>query len=328
MVVAALSVLVPSWVSAAPAVNIAGPVTRDVTTHADAVRAYWISRSDCVQDDVLHFPLTIEEGSGAVLEVWAGLGANDCTLASSRFGASALCLRVFAGPGTPVVQVADLRTRDLAVIESAMFDPNGRGVGTLAHCTPMSATTLPHTMRLYFLLIASSVDVLAATSWSTAIDLVAPAPPTNVMVTNLGGSLSVGWTPNVDPDVNNYEVLCDASSTPAPGCGSVDLAPGQETTPDLVGQHFCGTTAAGTSRAVTPVLPTGRRAVSVVAIDAVGNVSRMSELACETLAPVDPPPSLVITGCNCSVGRARRAWGGLVVLGLIAACAARRRRCY
>jgi MYXO-CTERM domain-containing protein len=304
-------------------------VTRDVTTHADAVRADWISRADCALDDVLHFPLTIEEGSGAVLEVWAGLGANDCTVLSSRLGPSTLCLRVFAGPATPIVQVADLRTRDLAAIESAFFGPNGQGAGTLAHCTPMSGATLPNAMSLYFLLIGSSVDVLATTSWSTAIDLVPPAAPTNVTATNLGGSLSVGWSPNTDPDITGYQVLCDASSTPSPGCSSVALAPGEETTPDLVGQHFCGTATAGESRAVTPALQAGRRlALSVVATDAVGNLSRMSELACETPAPVDPPASLVITGCNCSVERARRAWGGLVALGLIAACAALRRRCY
>src|SRR5262245_55307329 len=78
LAVAALSSLIASRAWAAPMIS-AGPVTRDVMSHADPITVNWINRSDCLANDVLHVPLIIQDGLGLQVEGWVGQGSNDCT---------------------------------------------------------------------------------------------------------------------------------------------------------------------------------------------------------------------------------------------------------
>jgi MYXO-CTERM domain-containing protein len=298
----------------AQSIGIPVPPTRDVT-RADPATFNWISHDDCSMNDVFHFALQIVQGLGLRLEVWAGQGSNDCTSVSSRTASTAVCLRVFAATVAATVEPVDIRARDLAAIESALFGSNGQGTGTAAHCDPMRGST-SESITLYFLLFAGgSVDPLATAQWSTVIDLVAPAPPTGVTAQSRNSALQVAWTPNTDPDVAGYQLLCGAA--PLVGCTPIDLVPGQPSQPSFIADpHRCGSIR-GASEAVTAPLANGQRVeVSVVAFDLVGNFGRLSELVCET--PIDVPGSLSINGCSCSVRPASETRGVTVLIGVLA----------
>jgi hypothetical protein len=306
----------------AQSIQIPSPPTRDVNTRSDPNTFNWISHDDCSMNDVLHFPLIVGQGAGRELEVWAGLDPTDCTIPMFRTSAAARCLRLYAGPVDALMQPVSIRAQDLALIEGS-FVPDGQGKGTSADCDPMTALTAPASFNLFFLLFDPGAFLqVASTSWGSAIDLVAPGPPTSVTAKSLSGALQVAWTPSTDPDVQGYDILCGAA--PPVGCTPIELVPGQTTTSQSVAQHLCGTVQ-GNVRAVAVAqpLPNGQRVqVAVASFDLVGNVGPLSELACET--PV--AGSLSINGCSCSLGAVPRRFEGWTVLALFFGGAARRKR--
>src|SRR2546430_11117545 len=91
-------------VFAMPGITLQGVVGRTITTnHNNQVTYNFVSRADCLQNDVFHFPLLITEGAGTQLEVWVGQGSNDCTSQTARSTAP-LCTKVFSGPASPSLQ--------------------------------------------------------------------------------------------------------------------------------------------------------------------------------------------------------------------------------
>jgi hypothetical protein len=185
-------------------------------TNIGSSTTFWISRTDCLVDDVLHFTTTTTDASSLQLEVWVGLGSADCLQKVNRDPATtAQCLRIFSGPATPAVQQINLSTQDIAQIEQPV--PPGRrgqdgiGTGTAADCS-RTGSTAPDDVTLFFMLMQSS-DQVASTTFTTKIDLVGPIAPTNPAATSGNTLVEVTWTANIDADVAGYTVFC----VPPPG---------------------------------------------------------------------------------------------------------------
>jgi hypothetical protein len=264
------------------------------------------------------------------LDAWVGQGSNDCTQPVARTGTAPLCARVYRAIAQSAVQQANVRTQDIAAVENALYG-DGLGRGTADNCSPTARGSTPDPITVYFMLFpGGSASPVSTVVWYTAIDLVAPAPPTGIVPTSRNGALDVRWTPNDDPDVAGYQVFCDSSATPS-GCSSSVLVPGQPTTSEFIAKSVCAVVLGRDSHAVTMALPNGQRtAVSVASVDAVGNVGRLSELACETPKADAPEASPQPAGCGskgiCSVSHAPSGRGGLACAALVAMCAAVRRR--
>jgi hypothetical protein len=206
----------PAWAATIGLQN--GVVTRVVNDRSnDAETHYQISQSDCLQNDVFHFPLTIADASGLQLEVWIGQGSTDCTVQTARTGVPT-CTKVFSGPATPALQTIDVRVQDMALVENNIFGDH-RNEGNAGSCVRTSGATTADQLTVFFLLISSSVDVAAAFKWSTKIDLVGPTAPTNVNADGASSFIKFNWTINTDTDVFGYRFYCD----PPPG-GPRDVA--------------------------------------------------------------------------------------------------------
>src|SRR5437868_2207367 len=220
---------------AGPSITLAGLITRDVNTRADALTHNRISQSDCIADDVFHFPLSIQEGTGFALEVWVGEGVDDCTSLTSRVGTAAICLGLNRAAMLASVQTIDIRVQDVAAVDSSMFGPNGQGRGTASACSPAARLSQSKPLTFYFLLLPEgSVSPVSSYVWSTEMDLVAPPPPTAVGAQSRNGSLGVSWTPNGDPDVTGYYLFCDPTVASSSACTSAALVPGQPATTSLL----------------------------------------------------------------------------------------------
>jgi len=194
---------------AAPSVALRGVVTRQIYTHSDLMTYNWISRSDCLSDDVLHFPLTVTEGAGAEVEVWVGQGSSDCTVKTARTPTPS-CLRIFHGLPTPSIQTVDIRVQDIVLVEQTITPGvDGQNAGTAEACQDTNGGTAADSVNLYFMLIGSTELLGAPATWPTKIDLLGPSPPTLHSLGPGSTLLKPEWDPNTDPDVAGYSVFCD-----------------------------------------------------------------------------------------------------------------------
>jgi hypothetical protein len=183
-------------------------IKRDQPYHSDPTARLWISRGDCLADDLFYFPATLSNYAGYSLDVWVGNG-TDCKEDTQRSSTSALCWRVYTGVPTSQVTTIPIRVRDIIAGRA----PDG-GVATAANCDPTSSATSPIQLTLYFMLISgTSTAGTTVAQWSTKYDLVGPSPPTGVGVGVGGTMLKVSWNANADTDVSGYTFFCD----PPPG---------------------------------------------------------------------------------------------------------------
>jgi hypothetical protein len=170
----------------------------------------WISRADCLSNDVLNFPVTLSNYGGNSLEVWAGESGN-CADATQRSSASATCWRVYSGVPTSYTATVSIRVQD--IIAEGKADG---GLSTAADCdraAAASAATGPVSITLYFMLMSGTSNVGDGKTWSTKYDLVGPGAPTGITVGVGGTLLKVSWNSNADTDVTGYTFFCD----PPPG---------------------------------------------------------------------------------------------------------------
>ena len=201
---------VARWAHAAT-ITIQGTVGRKVgfRTSTGGSTNYWISRADCLQDDVLSFTTLIADGASATLEVWAGLGSTDCTQSLARTPeATATCLRVAVVGTGPTVRTVNVRAQDIAALQQQKRGLNGQGVGTLASCDRTSGSAAD-SVGLFFLLIQNSVDLVGNVRWDTKLDLLGPNPPNNVRPSIGSKLVRLDWDPIVDTDLTGYAFFCD-----------------------------------------------------------------------------------------------------------------------
>jgi hypothetical protein len=238
-----LAVLAALWIgfvsksALAQTITIPAAPIRDVNDRPNLqATAFSISRSDCLKNDVWHFTLNIAGGNGLSLEAWVGQGSNDCQLSTSRTGTAAICTRVVAPVSVmSTIQQVDVRTQDVALVESHIYGDMVTTPGTAANCNATMATTLPEGLTLYFMLFSGGQAMPTfAYLWPPAtisattpfnIDLVGPNPPSGVVAQGASTFIKMNWTINIDTDVHGYQFFCDPPPQGVPEGGfAIDAA--------------------------------------------------------------------------------------------------------
>jgi len=187
------AILSAGWVgftsSAVRAQTVTIPATpvRSVQDHTNQSVAFSINRSDCLKDDVWTFTVNTANAIGLTLEVWAGVGGNDCTALAARTEATSNCTRVFAAEVNAAVKTVPIRAQNIALLESALY--GSTHIGNAGICTPTGATSsAAQGVTLYFMLFASGESTpkntytwppqAMATVAPLNLDLIGPSPPT------------------------------------------------------------------------------------------------------------------------------------------------------
>jgi hypothetical protein len=309
-------------------------IRRNVPLHADPTARLWISRSDCLADDVLYFPLTLTNYAGYSLEVWAGNSA-DCTDDTQRSSAAALCWRMHAATPTAYQTTIPIRVQDLIAGRTP-------GAGTAADCNGATRFfSSPVQVTLYFMLMqGTSISGTTGVKWSTKYDLVGPARPIAVGAGADGTTITVTWISNADGDAAGHILLCDPPRGVVSAAGDagllpdgcsrqVQLVPGEVPSADTVARYQCGAAgAADTSFAIRGLFTRQPYAVAVASVDRVGNIGPLSPFACASTQETQADTDVLGRG-GCSIGRATGTgrWallaGALFALAILRA----RRRC-
>jgi hypothetical protein len=185
-------------------------ITRTAPRRTDPVSTLWISRADCLANDVLTFPLIVTNFTGT-LEVWASNGA-DCRPPEARNSSVAQCWKVFSGAATASVTLEiPIRVQDIAAMQKP--PEFAQSVGTEASCTPPAGTaSAAQPLTLFFMSILGDQNQ-GGTSWETKLDLVGPQPPNPPPVgtdpLGEGNTLLVpAWSATGDIDVTGYDFFC------------------------------------------------------------------------------------------------------------------------
>ncbi len=207
----AFAATAPAW--AATVTVREANISRDPkATHLDQTTAYWISRADCLADQIMNFPLLIADYLATPqLEVWVAQGSStDCRDPAMRSGTTARCWQVYTGAQSTTDPTISIRVQDIV---STTKIPSAINMGTDASCT--NTTTGAQDLSIYFMFIASSENKGGAV-WATKMDLRAPDAPTGVTLGIGNTLLKPEWTVNSDPDVYGYRFFCDPPPGTAP----------------------------------------------------------------------------------------------------------------
>lgn len=225
LAVAALAIVLGDATAArAQTIGTISTITRKFGQRDPQHQPFWISRQDCLNDDVItfNFPVTL---TGTIeLQVWAGQTSADCTQSALRtqiVSTAPQCWAVYDTTLANSIYVsAPISVRDI-VGQHGPTSTGATGVtsgpavihGTQADCTSGTISP-PIGITLFFMLVVGNAAPLATTTWTqTSIDLWGPSAPTGVT----GGSgetrIHLDWTRSVDTDLIRYDFYCD----PAPG---------------------------------------------------------------------------------------------------------------
>lgn len=240
----------------------------------------WISRDDCLADDVFTFPLTVTDFAGYSVEAWASSVQQDCLDPAARKGPVAICWQVgFAMPTASSVNLL-VRARDIV----GAHRDKGPGSGTDEDCLPKSSITAPLAVQLTFMLVSpSDQEQHANLTWQTRYDLLGPSAPLGLVATGLDQEVVLDWTQSTDVDIVGYLFFCDP--LPSQGvvkasskCGATTLALGAE--PDTA--HVCGGKqgAEKETGAIKGMINGAHYSVAVAGTDGVGNVGPLSKVSC------------------------------------------------
>jgi hypothetical protein len=260
----------------AQSIGLPPVITRAVPLRPLGEKPFWINRADCLADDVLTFQASLSSSpQGAVLQVWAG--AVDCSPREARVGSSPQCWLAYAVAPSPGTTAIDISVRARTLVGRAISaDAVTPAIASADVCSQPSGSV---PFDLYFLFVDANGNLQGAPAVSTNLgfDVTPPAPPTNVSAHASGDLLSVGWSPSPDSDVLEYRLSC-ADSTGAPGttCPGGGLVPGDAPDP----ASACGTAMRADVAATVAKGASGTRNVAVAALDEVGNLGGLSNVAC------------------------------------------------
>ncbi len=177
---------------------------------------HWVSQSDCLAQDVIHFPVTMTGYMGLTLQVWAANQGVDCQPAAERQGTAAECWLVYSAPATISPTTVDIKAVDIV----ARFIPGvNEQLGYPEACT-MNPNSPPagQQLTLYFMLISSGTTIAtgpgAVQQWKDIGYDIAPPTEATGLTANPGETrVTLNWTDAVDSDIVLYNFYCD----PAPG---------------------------------------------------------------------------------------------------------------
>jgi hypothetical protein len=275
-----------------------------------------ISKSDCVDPATnLKFQYSYGGNQANHLEVW-GLATDavvgDCFTGTNR-SASNGCLHLLDASPDIVGAGGYLTVEDFDVAQL---------VASVTNCEDSAGTTVPNTVTLFIMAIASETeDAVDYCTYDAQVDLLGPPPPTDVSAGPGDGALLIDFSTSTEEDTNGYSVYCDdgtgvsamggggagptttgvggaggaggagVTSTVAAGslgCGiSSVLIPGQDPDPRfLVASQNAPTISAKTSNG-KPMVNGQTYACAVAALDIVGNQGKLSNVICGTPQPND-----------------------------------------
>lgn len=189
------------------------------------VRPWWISYEDCLANEVLVFPLTINNPR-STLEVWAGTDACD-----ERRGNTAdrgNCWLLASQTATRDITV-DIRVRSVVLQSTSGTVPAPQPASVCDGSTDSDGTQI----TFYFFLQDGGKAIEGTrTTWSggaqgTGFDLVGPAPPTGLQV-GMGERqlmISLGEVTE-DPELERIGAYCVAAGTGVdPNAGTDGMEP-------------------------------------------------------------------------------------------------------
>jgi len=289
----------------------------------------WISRADCLDNDVFGFPLAFSgDYASYQLEVWVGTSADDCVKQEARVGAAQVCWKVWEGVATSAaftvkVPVRNIVSRDLEAQYPGLFDESV--------CELEEASTSARPVGVYFM-FTSGDSMVGGNKWATAYDLAGPPPPKDVAVESRNDGLVVTWTDS-DTDVVAHNIYCQRSTVPGAGggqlCETLTLYSGAFPPEDPA--VLCAEVKdMGTSGAIGGLDDGVSYSAAVAGVDSVGNVGRLSHVVCDSPKAVsDSTADDAGDAGQCSVSAAighRTGVFGLGLLVLLGAAGVLRRR--
>lgn len=169
---------------------------------------YWVSRADCLADDVITFRVQVTSPNTDQFEVWAGTA--DCSQKTERQGTTANCWRVYSK--TLVKSPADIQiSAQTFVAARSITNVASSTAGEEGDCEPKSQNA-----GLYFMYINDSGDVSSnSVKFSeTGIDTEGPITPEVTELLPSDGRLIVNWASNNPTEFAGYRLYCtDAVET-------------------------------------------------------------------------------------------------------------------
>jgi hypothetical protein len=215
----ALAAVLFARVGAAQTITITeNQISRNVALRPQAQNPMWISRADCLADDVIHIPLGVSSYQGYAIEAWASLGGSgDCRLTAQRGNTNPTCWKVGGGQPTSTSFLLDIRAQDVVGQHKPDKSPSGVGAGTADDCLAASGkqtTSSPQAVTIYvFFLSGTSTDGIGNQAWKTSFDLVGPTAASSLSLGQGDTLLVLNWGQSKDTDLVGYQFFCD----PVPG---------------------------------------------------------------------------------------------------------------
>ena len=256
LVVLLLALPVMGFVREAQAATISVTSSmRSASTHPNNLNTTWISRADCLADDVISLALSVTDAPlSGTFQVWASAGANDCKSDEIRKSTSVpVCGLVFEtsslGSTTPVVRLSN---RDILFALSHPGPASAQGKGTVADCAgSVQSNPLPQALTLWLMFtdvggVANQSSIAAV---QTKFALLGPNPPTGLTAGPGDTILKLNWDAAAVGTVASYAFFCD----PKPGTEGdggfvvVPLDATGTTTPTTSDAAICSDASSSTS---------------------------------------------------------------------------------
>jgi len=201
---------------------LASGITRSVSNRQADQQRLWISRDDCLADDVYTFPASVSGfTSGITLEIWVSEGSVDCSQLTNRSGATQQCWNVGSfTPTNTVTPSLTVKARDIVGKHKAGGGPNS---GTVADCTVTGGTDAALPLTVFFI-VSRGTEALATTPY-TGIQYDLQGPPSVGSVTaGIGeNALVLGWVSPNSTDVTGYNFYCDPPLSEITGTAPTNL---------------------------------------------------------------------------------------------------------
>lgn len=170
---------------------------------------YYISREDCLANDVLTFDLVVASPDPAYsFQVWASDGET-CTDDDERSTDEGECWLVYSetvDSTTPEIQIP---VQNIAAAKRPRTTSGSVSEGDETSC----ANDIDVGITLYFMFVGGGVVQGTPATWQTKLDLKGPAAPTDVEAGIGDERLVVEWDV-VSGDKTGYRIYCEESSTP------------------------------------------------------------------------------------------------------------------
>jgi hypothetical protein len=174
---------------------------------------HWVSQSDCLAKDVIHFPVTMVGYLGLTLQVWAANQGVDCSPANERQpGGTAECWLVYSAPATISPTTVDISAVDLVARNTPDKSP---ATGFPEACKDPTSPPAGQALTLFFMLVSSGTTTMGQIQqWKDIGYDTSPPTEASALTASPGETrVTLNWTDAVDSDIVLYNFYCD----PAPG---------------------------------------------------------------------------------------------------------------